>query len=185
METGHPWTNNPNSDDGNTPLDDDEAQGLIPSHVTCALNTRRPGSQTPKSMRSRRAFITSWSVSTHGLTETAGTLGSPRIYCVRSGGVPLSRGEAGRTSPKAGLRASRTSTPCAVRIAATSNGFRNSSGARQGRQLTVSLVSPSPHGRTRMIVFPERRDVGLKAATASPKVETVPMFGRSRPSRTR
>ena len=36
-----------------------------------------------------------------------------------------------------------------------------------------------------MIVFPERRSVGLKAATASSRVATVPMFVRSRPSRTR
>ena len=41
------------------------------------------------------------------------------------------------------------------------------------------------HGRTRMIVFPARRSVGLKAATASSRVETLPMFVRSRPSRTR
>ena len=40
-------------------------------------------------------------------------------------------------------------------------------------------------GRTRMIVFPGRRSVGLKAATASSRVETLPMFVRSRPSRTR
>jgi hypothetical protein len=45
--------------------------------------------------------------------------------------------------------------------------------------------SPSPHGRTRMIVFPGRRSVGLKAATASSRAKTVPMFVRSRPSRTR
>src|SRR5262249_47462367 len=45
--------------------------------------------------------------------------------------------------------------------------------------------SPSPHGRTRMIVFPLRRSVGLKAATASSRVDTLPMFVRSRPSRTR
>src|SRR5713226_6532823 len=36
-----------------------------------------------------------------------------------------------------------------------------------------------------MIVFPLRRSVGLKAATASSRVETLPMFVRSRPSRTR
>jgi len=36
-----------------------------------------------------------------------------------------------------------------------------------------------------MIVFPLIRLVGLKAATASSRVETVPMFVRSRPSRTR
>ena len=45
--------------------------------------------------------------------------------------------------------------------------------------------SRSPHGRTRMIVFPLRRSVGFKAATASSRVETLPMFVRSRPSRTR
>ena len=45
--------------------------------------------------------------------------------------------------------------------------------------------SRSPHGRTRMTVFPERRSVELKAATASSRVETLPMFVRSRPSRTR
>ena len=36
-----------------------------------------------------------------------------------------------------------------------------------------------------MIVFPLRRWVGLKAATASSRVETLPMFVRSRASRTR
>jgi hypothetical protein len=44
--------------------------------------------------------------------------------------------------------------------------------------------TPSPHGRTRMIVFPLIRSVGFKAATASSRVETLPMFVRSRPSRT-
>src|SRR5215467_10221419 len=34
------------------------------------------------------------------------------------------------------------------------------------------------HGRTRMIVFPLRRSVGFKAATASSRVETLPMFVR-------
>src|SRR5262249_41367001 len=43
----------------------------------------------------------------------------------------------------------------------------------------------SSHGRTRMIVFPLRRSVELKAATASSRVETLPMFVRSRPSRAR
>src|SRR5262252_2405883 len=41
------------------------------------------------------------------------------------------------------------------------------------------------HGRTRMIVFPLIRSVGLKAATASSRVAMLPMFVRSRPSRTR
>src|SRR6201984_1450722 len=41
------------------------------------------------------------------------------------------------------------------------------------------------HGRTRMIVCPLRRSVGFKAATASSRVETLPMFVCSRPSRTR
>ena len=36
-----------------------------------------------------------------------------------------------------------------------------------------------------MTVFPLRRSVGFKAATASSRVETLPMFVRSRPSRTR
>src|SRR5438309_6663313 len=36
-----------------------------------------------------------------------------------------------------------------------------------------------------MIVFPGRRSVELRAATAPSRVETVPMFVRSRPSRTR
>src|SRR5205814_3618926 len=47
------------------------------------------------------------------------------------------------------------------------------------------LHPSSPQERTRMIVFPGRRSVGLKAATAPSRVETVPMFVRSRPSRTR
>src|SRR3954466_1966446 len=41
-----------------------------------------------------------------------------------------------------------------------------------------------PYGRTRMIVCPLIRSVELKAATASSRVATVPMFVRSRPSRT-
>src|SRR6185437_14513786 len=41
------------------------------------------------------------------------------------------------------------------------------------------------YGRTRMIVFPLRRAIGLRAATPSSRGETLPMFGRSRPSRTR
>src|SRR4249920_1508126 len=36
-----------------------------------------------------------------------------------------------------------------------------------------------------MIVLPLRRSVGLRAATASLRVATLPMFVRSRPSRTR
>src|ERR671935_81555 len=40
-------------------------------------------------------------------------------------------------------------------------------------------------GVERMIVFPLIRSVGLKAATASSRAATVPMFVRSRPSRTR
>src|SRR5437763_16923020 len=41
------------------------------------------------------------------------------------------------------------------------------------------------HGRTRMTVFPERRSVRLKAATALSRVAMLPMFVRGRPSRTR
>jgi hypothetical protein len=44
------------------------------------------------------------------------------------------------------------------------------------------LAVPSPHGRTRMIVFALRRSVGLNAATASSNVTTLPMFVRTRPS---
>src|SRR4029077_13912416 len=59
--------------------------------------------------------------------------------------------------------------------------------------LTVSFVGPDPiqtlawgaPGRTRMPVFPARRSVALKVATASSRAETLPMFVRSRPSRTR
>src|SRR5262252_7358187 len=47
------------------------------------------------------------------------------------------------------------------------------------------LPSPSPYGRTMMIVFPLRRSVELRAATASSRDVVVPMFVRSRPSRTR
>ena len=36
-----------------------------------------------------------------------------------------------------------------------------------------------------MTVFPARRSVALKVATASSRAETLPMFVRSRPSRTR
>src|SRR3954451_21582211 len=44
---------------------------------------------------------------------------------------------------------------------------------------------PSPHGRTRMTVFPPIRLVGLKAAPESSRIATVPLFVLSRPSRTR
>jgi hypothetical protein len=51
---------------------------------------------------------------------------------------------------------------------------------------SVGSVAPaSPHGRMRMIVFPLNRSVELKAATASSRVETLPMIVRSRPFRTR
>src|SRR2546429_8821600 len=40
------------------------------------------------------------------------------------------------------------------------------------------------HGRARMTVFPARRSVALKVATASSRAETLPMFVRSRPYRT-
>src|SRR5262244_1609337 len=39
--------------------------------------------------------------------------------------------------------------------------------------------TPRPHGRTRMIVFPLIRSVGLKAATASSRVETLPMIAEA------
>src|SRR6185312_2667928 len=42
-----------------------------------------------------------------------------------------------------------------------------------------------PHGLTRMTVFPARRLLELKVATASSSDATVPMLVRSRPSRTR
>src|SRR5205807_9465445 len=45
--------------------------------------------------------------------------------------------------------------------------------------------SPRHHGRTRMIVFPLIRSDRLKAATASSRAATSPMFVRSRPTRTR
>lgn len=41
------------------------------------------------------------------------------------------------------------------------------------------------YGRTRMIVFPGRRSLELKTATASSSVATVPIFVRNLPSRTR
>src|SRR4051812_47242681 len=53
---------------------------------------------------------------------------------------------------------------------------------RGGQDGSPSLA---PYGRTRMIVFPLMRSVGLKAATASSRVATLAMFVRSRPSRTR
>src|SRR3954471_18842924 len=48
-----------------------------------------------------------------------------------------------------------------------------------------SHASTIPYGRTRMIVCPLMRSVGLNAATASSRDATLPMFVRSRPSRTR
>ena len=52
-----------------------------------------------------------------------------------------------------------------------------------GRSKPIAV--PSPQGQTRMIVFPLSRSVGLSAAAASSRVATLPMFVRSRPSRTR
>ena len=46
-------------------------------------------------------------------------------------------------------------------------------------------LSPGPHGRTLMIVCPLIRSAGLKATMASSRVAMLPMFVRSRPSRTR
>src|SRR6266550_9622849 len=90
----------------------------------------------------------------------------------------------------------------AVRVAADVRGLRGLSRRELRRrvrasgppeELVVTLngspdgsgtISPSPHGRTLMIVFPLRRSVGLRAATASSRVAMLPMFVRSRPSRT-
>src|SRR5262249_6331578 len=74
--------------------------------------------------------------------------------------------------------------------------LRNLCTARRAARCSAQTMGPyrrstampgysGPHGRTRMIVFPLIRLVGLNAATASSRVETVPMFVRSRPSRTR
>src|ERR1041385_8343961 len=46
-------------------------------------------------------------------------------------------------------------------------------------------ILPSPHGRTRMIVFPLIRSVRLKAAPASSRAASLPMLLRSRPFLTR
>jgi hypothetical protein len=64
---------------------------------------------------------------------------------------------------------------------------------RSPRSKTATMIyeegstarSASSHGLTRMTVFPARRSVALKVATASSRAETLPMFVRSRPSRTR
>src|SRR5438094_115548 len=63
----------------------------------------------------------------------------------------------------------------------------------EGKAATIHLGeesrSPSPyrHGRTRMIVFPGRRSVELKAATASSRAVAVaaPSTRRRRPRRAR
>lgn len=60
---------------------------------------------------------------------------------------------------------------------------RNYSLLRSTRHVQGGRVSVQ--GQTRMIVFPLRRLVGLKAATASSMLETLPMCVRSRPSLTR
>src|SRR5262249_59908431 len=56
---------------------------------------------------------------------------------------------------------------------------------RDSGALAVRLSTRAAHERTRMIVFPARRAVALKVATASSRAETLPMFVRNRPSRTR
>src|SRR5947207_13985179 len=61
-------------------------------------------------------------------------------------------------------------------------GLNGDDGRRVGQNRSLSL---RPHGRTRMTVFPGRRSVELKAATASSGGATVPMFVRRRPSRSR
>ena len=52
-------------------------------------------------------------------------------------------------------------------------------------RLSPSSARQGPQRRTWMIVFPLRRSVELKVATASSRDAMVPMFVRSRPSRTR
>ena len=51
--------------------------------------------------------------------------------------------------------------------------------------LPLQRSSSTSSKSTTMIVFPDRRSVELKFATASSRVATVLMFVRSRPSRTR
>ena len=51
--------------------------------------------------------------------------------------------------------------------------------------IVAALSSSGHHERTRMTVFPARRSVALKVATASSRDETLPMFVFSLPSRTR
>src|SRR4051794_17651113 len=60
---------------------------------------------------------------------------------------------------------------------------------RSAAKIDLGEGNPShflfPHGRTRMMVFPLIRLVGFRAATASSMLAMLPMFVRSRPSRTR
>src|SRR3954451_2916174 len=98
-------------------------------------------------------------------TPIAALQGRPQV----AGGVPFS----GRPRSRAG---STESCSAVARISAADADPRGGAGP---------VAAPDPHGRTLMIVFPLRRAVELKAATASSRVATVPMFVRSRPSRTR
>src|SRR3546814_16721634 len=65
---------------------------------------------------------------------------------------------------------------CQVALGGADGHSRPIGTAPAGRVQRWSRVT---HGRTRMIVFPLIRLVGLRAATASSRVETLPMFVRS------
>src|SRR4051794_34174105 len=56
---------------------------------------------------------------------------------------------------------------------------------RLGHRWLLPSAERSVEAGPRMIVLPVIRSVGLRAATASSRVATVPMLGRRRPSRTR
>src|SRR5690349_19932486 len=77
---------------------------------------------------------------------------------------------AGRHPPRDRAGARPLITPAARYCAPDGIGAR-----REFRVPRVAAVSNS-YGRMRIIVFPLRRSVGLRAATASSRVATVPML---------
>jgi hypothetical protein len=97
-----------------------------------------------------------------------------------------------RSSPNNGHPPSRAA-PAWSSFRVVGNGLagRSARGYRSGRSRLTWTASAGymqkcvcvGSGRTRMMVFPPRRSAEFKAATAS-RVDTLPMFDRSRPSRT-
>src|SRR5262249_13155254 len=92
--------------------------------------------------------------------------------------------------PRASYRTETDRSKCWLRLPRCEmrNGYTTSVSSKLSHWPFVSLLLAHrllAYGRRRMTVFPLRRSVGLKAATASSRAATRPIFVRNRPSRTR